>query len=934
MNTKIVHATGDEALGLLSAAQSAGSSLVRSFPGKEDSEHPNWLDMWFLTRIEQHYNGAITDEDKTFSFDVPTKQSDIAPHALPVRLEWVQANYFRGLREAVTTINMSDDLMVLEGANSSGKTSLAEALEWLFTGSLSRRANSSNGNSREFEDCVTNQFRPENVETWVSAKFVVAATGGESQEFTLRRVLKQDFGRAANSTCVSVLFQDDKELDAASEKAVLDKYFAGVPPLLMQHTIREFVHADPNKRREYFERLLRLDELTDLIRQAVVSDDRLIEFPSPRHDEFSKIWAELGSCLQNEQSKKAHNQLLGGSKEITDRTVADALLAIAEGELPAMVEGLDKAQHILAVLRAEQARVRQDSFPLLSRLRPKRLLADDLQGIFDAMALERCCDQIRDRWVDYEPTTLAVAAIGDSNLAVAKAFKLLFDAAIIQRGTDSQPCPLCAHEKVETLSKDRIATIQSWDPIREAELRASKALGSSISALTKLISNALEYYDDVLPEPPAEDEWETTLKAVGDRLRDAANELKAIPDQRADLLSAVAKARELIEENPSRFESYEHCESFITRAVNVLNQLSIVPSAGKAYSDAFLAVEAAVGAAASLDPAYRQRESLIVCNENSAEICQALRWAQAKRYAQGDLEKIRGALMTYRQRFLESRRQSFNLEMEDIWGALRKETYSSFSHLSIPKPSGRGFPIAIELKATLDNSEDQYEVDVLKVFSESQVNALGVAAFVTRSKLLGHRMLIMDDPVQSMDEDHFKTFARDLLRQILDDGFQVLLLTHNYTFARDVSNHHYDRPGYTTMSIQHSKRKGSIITEGNRRVHERLKLAERKMDEGDADGAWRLIRLAVERLYTITYSKYGKPGFDPNSWQHQTADYMWNEGTGQIIREKLPDSADRLKEILDMTAGGTHDAQSRGETDVRDSVEFLRQALKGLRVGG
>ena len=66
MNTKIVHATGDEALGLLSAAQSAGSSLVRSFPGKEDSEHPNWLDMWFLTKIEQHYNGAITDEDKTF----------------------------------------------------------------------------------------------------------------------------------------------------------------------------------------------------------------------------------------------------------------------------------------------------------------------------------------------------------------------------------------------------------------------------------------------------------------------------------------------------------------------------------------------------------------------------------------------------------------------------------------------------------------------------------------------------------------------------------------------------------------------------------------------------------------------------------------------------------------------------------------------------
>ena len=35
-----------------------------------------------------------------------------------------------------------------------------------------------------------------------------------------------------------------------------------------------------------------------------------------------------------------------------------------------------------------------------------------------------------------------------------------------------------------------------------------------------------------------------------------------------------------------------------------------------------------------------------------------------------------------------------------------------------------------------------------------------------------------------------------------------------------------------------------------------------------------------------------------------------------------------------MTAGGAHDAQSRGETDVRDSVAYLRRALNGLKVGG
>ena len=290
--------------------------------------------------------------------------------------------------------------------------------------------------------------------------------------------------------------------------------------------------------------------------------------------------------------------------------------------------------------------------------------------------------------------------------------------------------------------------------------------------------------------------------------------------------------------------------------------------------------------------------------------------------------------MTYRQEFLESRRQSFNTNIGRIWTDLRKDRYSSFSHINIPPPSGRGFPIAIELKANLDNGQTQHQVDVLRVFSESQVNALWVAAFVSRSKLLGHRMLVLDDPVQSMDEDHFKSFARDLISDVLEDGFQAILLTHNGTFARDVSHYHYDRPDYVTMSIQHSRRNRSVVTEGNRRVSERLKLAERQVDDGNRGEAWRLIRLAMERLYTVVTIKYGPSNFNPESWQHQTAEYMWDQGVDAIIADRLPDSASRFKEILDMTAGGAHDMEPQGETDLRNSLAFLRRALNDLKVGG
>ena len=271
--------------------------------------------------------------------------------------------------------------------------------------------------------------------------------------------------------------------------------------------------------------------------------------------------------------------------------------------------------------------------------------------------------------------------------------------------------------------------------------------------------------------------------------------------------------------------------------------------------------------------------------------------------------------------------------MDKVWTALRKESYSRFSKLHIPKPRGRGFPISVELKASLDDGEKQLEVDALRVFSESQVNVLGIAAFVTRAKLLGHRVLIFDDPVQSMDEEHFKTFARDLIAEMLSEGFQVILLTHNDTFARDVSYHHYGRTGYATMSIKHTRKRGSYIEEGNRRVRERLTLAERKMEVGDLDGAWLYIRLAIERLYLVSYLKYGKSSFRPESWQHQNAEYMWNSGAGEVIGTRVASSECRLKEILTMTAAGAHDTPSRGETDIQDSLAFLSGTLNQLKLG-
>ena len=302
MGSGYAHLTGDEALSRLSVDSGAVGDLVRAFPGRNNTEDTNWLETWFRNRIEKRLSDSTTESDRITPCDPTLDLGDAELLSPSVKLRSLQAHYFRGFRDCESLINLAADFVVIEGQNSTGKTSLAEALEWLFSGKLSRRESSVTGNARELEDCITNQFRPAAVDTWVSASFSVDEEEEDVQEFSIRRVLKEDYGSTSTAECKSILLLNDEVLSQENEQEFLDRMFAGVPPLLMQHTLRDFVQGEPKFRSEYFESLLRLDELTELIRQAVVTDDRASSFQSPNDDNYLNAWLRLRTLLQNAKS--------------------------------------------------------------------------------------------------------------------------------------------------------------------------------------------------------------------------------------------------------------------------------------------------------------------------------------------------------------------------------------------------------------------------------------------------------------------------------------------------------------------------------------------------------------------------------------------------------------------------------------------------------
>jgi len=368
----------DEALSSLAGAPAPVASLVRAYPGPVASSESGWIDSWFRERIAERLAGAPPVQATLRLPDPPTPATSASPLARAIRLQSVHAHHFRGFRDMPTPIRMDGDLIVVEGRNSSGKTSLAEALEWLLTGRLSRRECEELGHPSELKDCVGNVFRPEGEETWVTAVFGLDGAD-DTATITLRRVLKEDYGTTRTSACSSVIVLNERELSDEEEREALDTLFASVPPLLMQHTLRLFVQSNPSRRREYFERLLRLDELTDLIQKALIGEARLSDFPSPSGGASFSTWERLASLLQSGEARKAHIGVSRTRESDLGRHAREALASIARAEFSDSLGEAATLEEAAAALVKAQAKARQKSLPLLAGLRSERQVSAHAQ---------------------------------------------------------------------------------------------------------------------------------------------------------------------------------------------------------------------------------------------------------------------------------------------------------------------------------------------------------------------------------------------------------------------------------------------------------------------------------------------------------------------------------------------------------------------------
>jgi len=918
-----VHASGDPLLTALLRTGGPVADLVNAFPGRERLDASSgWLESWFTERATAHFHGTpVPDVVAIPVGDIARATADDRPRSLKVeRLLSVHPQWFRGFRRVAEPIPVDASLLLIDGRNSTGKTSLAEALEWLFKGELTRRTMGGNGNARELEACVGHHFRPDGEDTVVEAVFRLG--GGEA--LVLKRVLDEDYGPHQTSVCQSRLFCDDVELTPAEATALLDDLFGGAPPLLMQHTLRLFVHSTPADRRMYFERLLNLDEIAALIERAVLGGPRLAELRRPGDQGALASWRAFKDGITAAERPRLTRLERRPPEEITE-AIRTALVSLAHTEFGEAVDGLTYAE-VRARVEGAQRAARQRQFPLLASLRPKRGVDDALLAAFSAGALRDRLAALQTAVRNRDDARASATEITNAQLAIAGAMAALTEADLLPAAPAAAiVCPVCEYEAVATLTVDRMHMVRTWQPIREALDKADARVADASAKLREHLQTIYRERKGAYPEQPDDEVWSRALHGVEEVVSTAATAFRERTTADAAMLehfdTALIALGKRVTASPLDAAALADISD---GAAEFLVLLDDVVVALRRYADALTGIEQAVGTQSGADSRYAARERWLATGAGAENIAEDLAWEQAKAATATLLEQIRNELKAVRQQLLENRRTGFNEGIAAVWSTLRGDTYSVFSQLHIPEPRGKGFKVEIEVKARLDDGTQQEDVDALRVFSESQVHALGIAAFVTRAKMLGHRVLIFDDPVQSMDEEHFHTFAAELIPHLLDAGFQVVVLTHNYTFARGLRDAHRGREDFTSLKIGFSREGGTTIDLGEHRLKERLAKVDQALQKGRLEDGWIELRKGIERLLTILRDDHPGGGTKNPLWHTLTAGQMFKQGAGDIIRTKAPKLAERLPAVIDMTAAAAHDAAVRGETDLRNGVALVR----------
>jgi hypothetical protein len=694
---------------------------------------------------------------------------------------------------------------------------VVEAFEFLLTGDTVRRT-LLGGERSEYNDSLRCAHHPEGGQVQVSAGII--DDGGV--ERTVVRTLDNDLGRGQD--CSSTLTIDGTQ---ASDLSTLGIVLAEPPlraPVLFQHSIRYALTARPTDRLAYFKALL---EMADL--------DALTNALTATINSFSVVPTQLERDLDTAQEDDSLRPSLAPLRATAPSTAtieAEIRQALAISVMSLCGEDADP--------RADLAQ-----------------LGDTLEASLDKH------DQRRFDFQPWRPGTepsLATVQLASASSYSQKArevdteaerLRVLFEAVLAVPAyselEEEADCPVCGTE--DALTPDRIGEL------RERVAAASGLRRSQLSARTELatlkgqLQSAKSALAAVVPAAATMDE-----PAVGSVSRQAAS----ILGEQADLGSAHQKATALADARTAASDCVDEAIASADEALEAIERIAPidVDSVKRAVATAATAVASvATARTAFIDTARvvlsplrdqlasqsgtaSQRALLRVARGNVA-LGEALRKRHAVATVKREYEAAKRDIEQAKLAVLNAKFAGMSAEIGRWWKLLRPDEPVDFLKAA---PRGQGLR-GVALEAALHKSDGSHHTrDALGVFSDSQLNALGLSAFLARASLQQTPIIVLDDPVQAGDDAHRDTFIDLVIPALIAADFQVLITTYDHHLNKLLTAAQ-PLDGFQVSLDEPAD--GSVVVKGSHSAQALLRDAKEYLGEGQAIRATAAGRLRV-----------------------------------------------------------------------------------------
>jgi len=119
------------------------------------------------------------------------------------------------------------------------------------------------------------------------------------------------------------------------------------------------------------------------------------------------------------------------------------------------------------------------------------------------------------------------------------------------------------------------------------------------------------------------------------------------------------------------------------------------------------------------------------------------------------------------------------------------ELYNAFNRNDAPKDLLAGIKLPLtqgqRIEIAFQTDPDQY-FDALHILSEGHIRCIGLAILMAKNTRENCPILIFDDPVNAIDDDHRESIRRTMFEDDYFNGKQIILTCHGEEFFKDIQN--------------------------------------------------------------------------------------------------------------------------------------------------